>query len=451
MDLKQVINSIPDYDAFLTIDEMHASTRQLAREFPDLVTVRTIGESRQGDPIQLISIGESERNALVYAGAHANEAIGCMTAEFLSCHLCENQELRQELGYAWHFLKCLDADGMRLNEGWFKGPFKPTHYHSNFYRQPQNEQPENLFPIEYKTLKFDQPFPETLALQAAIDAVEPEFMWSLHNAEFGGVFYYLSGPCEPLYSVFTEIAESFDLPFNLGETSLAFETYAPAIHKTLAVTDLYEALLARGIDDPAREISRGGSANEYAEENYGTFTLVVEVPYWADERFNDLSPVEISRRDDVQQTLSKREAFAAWMQSHVDSVQDELRLNTPFHRVIAEALAYAKKSFSSQRIWLGKATDVDRPATMAEHFSAVYFQEHGRQRVRGMFVRMMDAEIAAGNDTDAIVAAREAVFAQLQEVGARLENELDYNMIPTRTAVNVQVWAGLVTAEALSS
>ena len=48
MDLKQVINSIPDYDVFLTIDEMNASTRQLAREFPDLVTVRTIGESRHG-------------------------------------------------------------------------------------------------------------------------------------------------------------------------------------------------------------------------------------------------------------------------------------------------------------------------------------------------------------------------------------------------------------------
>jgi len=33
--------------------------------------------------------------------------------------------LREELGYTWHFIKSIDADGMRLNEGWFKGPFTP--------------------------------------------------------------------------------------------------------------------------------------------------------------------------------------------------------------------------------------------------------------------------------------------------------------------------------------
>jgi hypothetical protein len=444
-----VIGSIPDYSVFMTVDEMEASTERLVADFPRLVRVQTVGESRRGDAIRLVSVGDGSRNALACAGAHANEAIGCMTVEFLSRHLCENEALRGELGYTWHFVKCIDPDSVRLNEGWFKGPFSPTHYHANFYRQPQDEQPENLFPVNYKTLAFDQPLPETMALKAAMDAAEPEFVLSLHSAELGGIFYHVSRPCKPLYPLFHEIPEAFDLPFNLGETSLAFKTYAKAIHKTLGVKDFYEALKARGVDDPAQEITRGGSANEYVEEAYGAFCLVPEVPYWADWRFGDLSPADVSRREEIERALAQRESFIAWIRSHFDALEGALTLDTAFHRVVAEMLP--KEDAPSRASLLVSDPDDDRPATMAEHVSAVYFREHMRQRARGMFVRMLDAEIVAGNNQETIIEARDTVFRQLREVGVRLEGTLDYQMIPIRTAISVQAWAGLATAKWLSA
>jgi hypothetical protein len=451
VDLQHLIGTIPDYNVYLTVDEMKASTAVLARDFPDLVTVRPIGESRTGEPIELISIGEGRKNALVYAGAHANEAIGSMTAEFLSRHLCENDQLRQELGYAWYVIKCIDPDSMRLNEGWFQGPFTELHYHANYYRQPQGEQPEYMLPIHYKTLQFDQPPPEAAALQAAIDTVQPAFMWSLHNADFGGVYCSMSRPCEPLETGFSRIAESYGLPLDLGETSMMTQSYAPAVKRALSATDIYEAMLEAGVEDPAQEIPWRGMASGYAEDAYGTYYIVVEVPYWAFEAMGDTSPANVSRSQDVEQARVRSEAFADWLGSHLDAVRGDLRLNTPFHRQVDEALAYRRRRESGLRKLVHKDADADRPATRAEHFSTVYWQEHTRQRIRGMFMRMLDAEIAAGHDTDEMVSARDAVLAEIQRVAARLDAELDYSMVPIPTGVAFQTRVGLLAAKAVSA
>lgn len=451
MNLELVIGSIPDYDVYWTVDEMNASTERLAGDFPDLVTVKTTGESQKGEPVQLISIGEGERNALVYAGAHGNEATGAMTGEFLSRCLCENEELRRELGYRWHFIKCIDPESMRLNEGWFKGPFTELQYHVNYYRQAQDEQPEYMFPVEYKTLQFDQPLPESRALQAAIDAIRPEFMWSLHNSDFGGVYCHVSWACEPLQEVFPQILKSFDLPYDFGESSLPVESFAPGINKRLSLKDIYDAMMAAGVEDPAGKIGWRGMASDYAEDRYGTFYFVVEAPYWAFEAMGDTSPVDIRRAEDIEQARSRGEAFAEWLGSHIDRVHRDLRLKTPFHRLIDEQMASRRGRSSGLAKLVHKDADADRPATRAEHFTSVYWQEHTRQRIRGIFIRMLEAEIGAGNDTDEIISARDAVFAQMQEVGARLDDELDYSAhrLSIRTAVGCNTWAGLVAAGAI--
>ena len=47
MDLEKLIRNIPDYQQFLTVEEMDASTMKLAEEYPDLVTVTEEGRSRK--------------------------------------------------------------------------------------------------------------------------------------------------------------------------------------------------------------------------------------------------------------------------------------------------------------------------------------------------------------------------------------------------------------------
>ncbi|NLA59325.1 MAG: peptidase, partial [Firmicutes bacterium] len=43
--------SIPDYQVFLTVDELNERTRKLSSQHPDIIEESIIGQSRSGEPI----------------------------------------------------------------------------------------------------------------------------------------------------------------------------------------------------------------------------------------------------------------------------------------------------------------------------------------------------------------------------------------------------------------
>ena len=98
MDLRSIAADVPDYQEFLTVDEMHMSSRRLLEQYPNLVSARDIGTTRNGETIELISIAGGDANAFVFGGPHPNEPIGCMTIEYLSRRLCEDEVLRGRVG-----------------------------------------------------------------------------------------------------------------------------------------------------------------------------------------------------------------------------------------------------------------------------------------------------------------------------------------------------------------
>ncbi len=401
MDLQQIARDIPDYSAFLTIDEMNASTHQLHAEYPELTELRVVGQTRRGDPIELLTIKGGERQAFVFGGPHPNEPIGCMTIEFLTRRLCEDTALRNELGYTWHFIKSIDSDGMRLNEGWFKGPFTPTNYARHFFRPAQFDQVEWAFPIEYKTLKFDQTLPETQALMRVIDEVKPDFLYSLHNAGFGGVYYYVSDPCAPLYDTFHDLPSWFELALDLGEPEVPFaETFAPAIYRIISVRDFYDYLVQNGAPDPGAVIQSGTSSADYGSK-YGTFFLVVEMPYFDDPRVNDQSLSETLRRDAILQGLDIQDDFDDWTTAQLETVKGDLRLETPISRAVNAFLKTGKSYREAERQWASSAEETNRPASQAEVFSNLLGSPFYRLLTHGMFTRMLGEEIAAGNTSPA--------------------------------------------------
>ncbi|UCC63326.1 MAG: peptidase, partial [Anaerolineae bacterium] len=127
-DALSILDDVPNYQAFLTVDELKASAHQLAQDHPRTVEVLPLGRSRQGDPIEALKIGDGPKKAMLFAMPHPNEPIGSMMLEYLSRRLAEDDALRDALGYTWYLIKCIDPDGTRLNEGWFKGPFSIDNY-----------------------------------------------------------------------------------------------------------------------------------------------------------------------------------------------------------------------------------------------------------------------------------------------------------------------------------
>ncbi len=449
MDLRQIAADIPDYKVFLTVDELNASSHRLVEDFPDLASLRVVGETRRGDPIELLTIAGGPEQAFVFGGPHPNEPIGTMTIEFLSRRLCEDAALRQELGYTWHFIKSIDADGMRLNEGWFKGPFTPRNYARHFFRPAPFDQVEWTFPVNYKNLKFDQTLPETRALMRVIDEVKPTLMYSLHNAGFGGVYYYVTRPCEPLYDTFHALPEWFGLALDKGEPEVSnAQAFAQSIYRMLQVGEMYDHLEKHGIPNPAEVLRAGASSDEYAQR-HGTFTLVVEMPYFDDPRVNDQTPTEMLRRDAILQKLAIADDFDAWIETRLEAVHDDLHLETPTRRAVEAFLKTGKKWREADRQWAQTADETNRPATQAELFSNLLVPRFYRLLILGMFARMMDDELADGNDSPRILQTRDQASARLEEMGAALEDELDYRVLPIRSLVGVQTCAGLAAAEFL--
>jgi len=203
-----IINDVPDYRDFLTVDELKASSQRLAKRHPGIVDILPVGNSRQGDPIEAIKVGNGDQKALLFALPHPNEPIGSMMLEYLSLRLAEDDSLCKSLGYTWYLIKCIDPDGTRLNEGWFKGPFSIKNYARNFYRPPSFQQIEWTFPIDYETLHFHDPLPETQSLMDLIENTRPDFIFSLHNSGFGGVYFYISEEAPTLYTPFYRLVES---------------------------------------------------------------------------------------------------------------------------------------------------------------------------------------------------------------------------------------------------
>lgn len=446
MDLQQIAADVPDYQVFLTVDELAESTHRLVEEFPALVSISEIGKTCRGDPIELLTVKGGPAQAFVFGAPHPNEPIGTMTIEYLSRRLCEDDALRHELGYTWHFIKAIDADGMRLNEGWFKGPFTITNYARHFFRPAPFDQVEWTFPIEYKQLSFDRPLPETQALMRVIDDVKPQFMYSLHNAGFGGVYYYVTHECPSLYDLFHQIPDWFGLPLHLGEPEMSSAvSFAPAIYRMLTAQETYDHLEKNGIPDPAAVIQSGASSADYAQR-YGTFTLVVEMPYFDDPRVNDQTVTDAIRREVILQKLQASDEFDAWIVSRLDEVRDHLRLQTPIRTAVEAFLSMGKHWREADRQWAQQAEETNRPATQAELFSNLLESRFYSLLVLGMFARMMDDEIVHANPSAAIVTARDEARSRLEELGAALERDLKYRVLPIRSLVGVQACAGLAAA-----
>jgi hypothetical protein len=446
-DVLNILNDVPDYQTFLTVDELKASTRRLTDKYPDVVEILPVGHSRQGDPIEALKIGNGPKKALLFAMPHPNEPIGSMMLEYLSLRLAEDDALCESLGYTWYMIKCIDPDGTRLNEGWFKGPFSVGNYARNFYRPPAYQQVEWTFPVEYKTLQFNNPLPETRALMELVEQIKPDFVYSLHNAGFGGAYFYISEEAEPLYEPFHKLVESQELPMHLGEPEMPYVTeYASAIYKVPMVAEGYDFIEEHTGGDPAEIISGGTASFDYIRQFSDPFCLICEMPYFYDPAIHDTAPSDLTRREAILQGLEYAKEYVGFLQEQYEAVKDDLTVTSPFRDAIAETLRTFERHLVAHEHWAKTDPKTDETATMAEKFDSLVIGRFYRLLSLGMFVRLLDVQIAETGETPSLAAARAAARATFEARNSELEDELNYNVIPIQRLVRVQLGSALLAA-----
>ncbi|MEJ5946812.1 M14 family zinc carboxypeptidase [Pseudokineococcus basanitobsidens] len=446
--------SVPPIDAFPGVDELLRDFHALAEEFPSLVRPSRVGTSQLGEPLECFTVGDAVHAAggppgpqhLVVGGVHPNEPVGAHTALHLARLLCEDDDLRHRLGATWHVVPCVDPDGARLNEGWFAGPFDRGTYARHFYRPAPREQVEWSFPFSYKGAYFDQTIPETFALMRLIDAVQPRLLVSLHNGEMGGVYYYLTRTLPGLVDVLHALPDALGLPLERGEAEdpLA-QVWADAVYGMADVRAHYDHLEGLGLD-PVAAVAGTSSADHAAR--YGTLSVVAELPYWAHPAAADVSGSGRRYADVLREKADGLRDSGARLVHLLAQALPMLDVETPFLRA-SRAFVPMLGHVAEHEAARASLPESDRPATVAEVFSAQDLVRCFRLRYGGMLVRALAAPVAAGTAPAALRrlhAEAAEVYETWQAEAAELEGT---ELLPIATLVGVQLGSALAAAFAL--
>jgi hypothetical protein len=281
------------FDNYLSIDELDANT-QVLRGDPR-VTIARVGTSRSDRPIEMITIGEGDRDALIVGAPHPNEPAGTITVERMIALLLENEAQRR--GYRWHFIKAIDPEGLRLNEGWLKAPRTIGNYLEHVFRPALHRQPETTFPLHTSEFHFDRSTPENEAWQRAFALTKPCLHASLHHCDFGGVFYSLSRALPQAIEGLDNAAARTGLGINSGSGGVMGEDrWSPAVTRYPSASELAANAKASG-DAWAYPWTLGEMSPAFGETKYGTLTLVAEVPMWDSEALHSDAPSGVTRRE----------------------------------------------------------------------------------------------------------------------------------------------------------
>ncbi|RMI43989.1 hypothetical protein EBO15_14875 [Actinomadura harenae] len=424
---------VPGHTVFPSVDVLDAELDALAAAHPDLARVRTVGTSRLGDPLRVLPVGDGPADAVVIGGPHPNEPVGFHTVTALATLLCQDDALRESLGFRWHILACADPDGARLNEGWYGSPGDRRAYAEHFYRPDLADQVEWTFPLSVGEYRFDRPLPETSALMRLMDEVKPSFVCSLHNGEYQGAFFYLNRDDTTLAHKLTELPGMEGLPLHHGEPELpGSRPIAPAVYLTPSGAQVGAAFGA------------GASSADYAAR-FGALHLVTEVPLWASKRVADQTETTTPYRQILAAATAARRDLIDTLETALNAVADDLTVHSPFRRS-TEATLQTFRTLTEEIEPAETPSGPERPATVAEEFDHRQAVHLFRLRLLGTFLRMLDAEISAGNPTPAIRAQRNLLTERFDRWLAEAETDPPGQPVEIRKPVAVQLAAILLAA-----
>jgi hypothetical protein len=434
LDLDAVLARVPAYERFRSWEDLRAGAAALAHEFPRLARIETVGASSEGRPIDLLTVGHGRRRLLCVGAPHPNEPIGTLTIDCLARLLCEDDELRARLDVTLYAIPVSDPDGFVLNEGWFEGAFSPLHYARHFYRPPHREQVEWTFPVDYKTLRFPVPTCEAATVMRVMQRVHPTTFYSLHNAGFCGVYFYVSHDRPGLYRRLHDLVATTGLPLHRGEPEVPYlRTLAPAIYALFGIADTYDYLARTLGEDPAPIIEAGTSSDDWLRGIVDAFSIVCELPYYTSPALDDAGPSGRSRRDAVREGLDTATALhteiAAAFGSVAQAPGDRL------WRSVADYVAKVPKRIAAERA-NAESDEFAREATVAEACDAtictpfhhlLYLGEMGRVAAR------------AG---DPALGAR--IDGRLESLAEALGRASALRVLPIQPLVKTQAGAGLL-------
>lgn len=187
--VENVLDDPPVVERFSTVDETLAAWDELIATGE--LTKLLIGRSAEGRSIaEYVLDGDDDRHAWVIGDVHSNEPLGNETGLYMARLLLAEGELGRRSKVTWHFIPCIDPDGMARNL-WITDPEYTRN--RDEVRTPWERQAIATFPCRYvsedgNVVEVSPDVPEMLAMKERFDAHKGKIVAvvELHNADSGG-------------------------------------------------------------------------------------------------------------------------------------------------------------------------------------------------------------------------------------------------------------------------
>jgi hypothetical protein len=413
IDFSRILEDIPDWNHYLTVDELHQGNADIVNECPEKVDLISLGNSANGEIIDCLKIGEGKYNALIHGFPNCEEPFGGNLLDYLSRSLLNDDELIKQLDYTWYIIKCSDPDGARLNEGFQKGPHTPINFALNYYRTPNSMTPESCFPFKFGPLDLNNPVPETKALMKLMDRVPLHFVSSLHMMKWGGITFEVPYPSPELYTNLWDMAKRF----NIFLRKRPGTTLAPGVMQAAYLTPArgYIKNWARG--ETNIEPIKGCYIYEYGQIlNPNLFIMIPECCIWYDpSMWNDSA---------TETTISESLSYAKRRDDEIDnsliklwkSAKPYLKTESPFKFMMEEWMEQILKKYTniSNPPFSFSSKMQARKATVAEKLGIEGRSDLYRMFHLGGLIRTIDVELNQGGSEN-LANLKEKVMSKLHE------------------------------------
>jgi len=267
----------------------------------------------------------------------------------------------------------------------------------------------------------------------------PDFLYSLHNASFCGVYFYLSRHLPALFSQLHQLVEDHRLPLHRGEPEVPYiQAWDRAIYPLFGAQEGYDFLAKNLGEDPAPYLSTGTSSDDYLKTIVPhALSLICELPYYTDPILEDESLAGVSRREAVEEGLRRTETTVRILETHFGVLRERLPQNRLF-RSVAEYLRRTPKRLIAQRNALA-APMYRQEATRAQAFDARVCRSFHCLLYLGELYRLATA---IGERDRATV-----MRTHIEERMAQIETEGTLQILPLQKLVAIQTGSGLLALQ----
>jgi hypothetical protein len=436
-DFSEILENVPDYKTYMTVDELNSSSKELSHNNGDVVELLHLGASAHGESIDCLKVGDGKLRALLYGYPNSEEPFGGLLLEYLSQALTRNRTLLKKLDFTWYLVKCIDPDGARLNEGFVKGPLTPINFAKNYYRAPPRLAGEKNFPYRYGDLDFNNPLPETRVLMKVIDAGRIDLISSLHNMKFEGITCQVSEPCPKLYAPFQELFRKYGVfpRKRLGNMLV------PGIQLAEHFTPVQNYVKARNAHKgPIQEIT-GTAIYEYTVlSNPNVFMMTPECCLWYDDRCRDDRLSDTKMIDVVKNTRQVNSENSQYLLSLYEKSKSVLKTTSPItemiHLIMKEIRSPTVNVLDPETQFSEK--QLNRPATIAEKIAT-----EGRSEI----YRMYNHELLKSPGNSVLDSCRVDAEKRLEQYNSIVQEKYDVKAFQIRDLIGVCLGSLLYSAE----